>query len=748
METANGNSTAKNKSHANYREAKRVLQRRTRQLKDEWWKKKAEEIQEMHDKHDARGVFKAIKRICGPTIRTSQTVKSKDDTILDQPEEVLARWTEHFEQLLNQQSEVDETVIDNIAQRDTDFSMENPPSYTEVTDAIKKLKNNRCAGEDGVPAEIFKFAGDAFKKKLHKLVMQVWDIADVPQGWKNALIIKLYKKGDTLNCGNYRGISLLAVAGKILSNILLVRMENLLSDILPESQCGFRRERSTVDMIFSLNQIQEKCKEQNLDIYMVFIDLTKAYDTVNRRMLWKILAKLGIPGKVVKIIQNMHDGMKGKLSIEVGMSELFDIKNGLRQGCVLAPYLFNLYFAMVMAEAFRGIPDEAGVQINYKIEERLFDLRRLRTKQIQKECIRDLCYADDCGLIAHSLEHVQHLMSAVNVATKKYGLSVSIKKTEIMKQRVDEEQREETEGQEKSVMVDGVALKVVKDFPYLGCMLSNDTSLDREISARLRKAGTAFGKLWHRVWKPKGISMKTKIAIYRACVLSILLYGCQSWNTYKRHIQQLETFHHRCLRKIIGIPWQALVPTTEVLDRAEMPFIETMVRKARLKWLGHVRRMPNHRYPKMILFSEMSKGKRKQRKPRQRWKDIVKADLRAFGMKVTKWWLDSSRENKAGWRRKIFDGANSYNDAKRNTAIEKRLQRKKKETNQRKPTGNFECGVDGCKKAFAQASSRNRHIRSHHPKAINLKCPMCPKVCSNQSGLTRHQRIHKEKDKA
>ena len=136
------------------------------------------------------------------------------------------------------------------------------------------------------------------------------------------------------------------------------------------------------------------------------------------------------------------------------------------------------------------------------------------------------------------------------------------------------------------------------------------------------------------------------------------------------------------------------------------------------------------------------------KKPTQRWKDKVTADLRAFGMKVTKWWLDSSRENKASWRRKIFDGAKSYNDAKRNTAIEKRLQRKKKETNQRKPTGNFECGVDGCKKAFAQASSRNRHIRSHHPKAINLKCPICPKVCSNQSGLTRHQRIHKEKDKA
>lgn len=293
-------------------------------------------------------------------------------------------------------------------------------------------------------------------------------------------------------------------------------------------------------------------------------------------------------------------------------------------------------------------------------------------------------------------------------------------------------------------MIDGVALNVVKEFPYLGCTISNDASLDREISTRLRKAGVAFGKLWHRVWKPKGVSLTTKIAVYRACVLSILLYGCQSWNTYRRHIQKLETFHHRCLRKIMGIPWQDLVPTTEVLDRAGLPFIETMIRKARLKWLGHVRRMPEHRYPLKILFSELSLGKRNHSKPKQRWKDLVKSDMRNFGMDVTTWWVDSCKEGKAVWRRKVFDGAIAFDNAKRTTAMKKRFLRKKKEVTRAKPKGKFTCGVNGCKKAFTQASSRNRHIRSHHPKAVNLQCPLCAKVCTNQSGLTRHLSLHKK----
>ena len=120
-----------------------------------------------------------------------------------------------------------------------------------------------------------------------------------------ALIVALYKnKGSKADCGNYRGISLLSIAGKIFACIILNRLIAISEANLPEAQCGFRPGRSTVDMIFTVRQVQEKCLEQNLDLYSVFIDLTKAFDTVSREALLDVLARYGCPPKFIQIIRS------------------------------------------------------------------------------------------------------------------------------------------------------------------------------------------------------------------------------------------------------------------------------------------------------------------------------------------------------------------------------------------------------------------------------------------------------------
>ena len=111
------------------------------------------------------------------------------------------------------------------------------------------------------------------------------------------------------------------------------------------SQCGFRSGRGTVDMIFALRQVQEKAREQNTDLYMVFIDLTKAFDTVNREALWKVLIKLGLPKNMVSVITSFHSGMKGSVRVGGETSDNFDVTNGTKQGCVMAPVLFALFFS-------------------------------------------------------------------------------------------------------------------------------------------------------------------------------------------------------------------------------------------------------------------------------------------------------------------------------------------------------------------------------------------------------------------
>ena len=164
------------------------------------------------------------------------------------------------------------------------------PTVEEITAAIRTLKNNKAPGSDEIPAEVYKQEGASLMRTLHGLFLRIWG---TEEDFKDSIIVPIYKKkGDRSDCKNYRGISLLSVAGKILTRIIVNRLTRVIANnILPESQCGFRQRRGTDDMIFAARQVQENCREQQMDLYTVFIDLTKAFDTVSREGLWQLLHK-------------------------------------------------------------------------------------------------------------------------------------------------------------------------------------------------------------------------------------------------------------------------------------------------------------------------------------------------------------------------------------------------------------------------------------------------------------------------
>ena len=140
----------------------------------------------------------------------------------------------------------------------------------------------------------------------------MWRKEAIPQEFKDATIIHLFKrKGNPQLCGNHRGVSLLSIAEKVLATVLLNRLNEHLeqSGLLPESQCGFRKDKGTIDMIFKARQLQEKCQEQNINLYKTFVDLTKAFGTVNRESFWKIMAKFGCPTKFIAMVRQFHNGM-------------------------------------------------------------------------------------------------------------------------------------------------------------------------------------------------------------------------------------------------------------------------------------------------------------------------------------------------------------------------------------------------------------------------------------------------------
>ena len=140
--------------------------------------------------------------------------------------------------------------------------------------AILRLKDNKATGPDNITPEVTKYGGCALHRRLHNFIPYCWSAKCPPQHWKNANIILVHKqKGDRAECDNSRGISLLSVAGNVLAKIMLTRLlEHVVDLVLPESQCGFRSGRSSIDMIFVARQLQEKCREQHQDIFLAFVD--------------------------------------------------------------------------------------------------------------------------------------------------------------------------------------------------------------------------------------------------------------------------------------------------------------------------------------------------------------------------------------------------------------------------------------------------------------------------------------------
>ena len=256
----------------------------------------------------------------------------------------------------------------------------------------------------------------------------------MPQQLKDAYIIHLYKKGNRPLCDNYRGISLLAIAGKILARVMLNRLIlHLEHGVLPESQCGFRGGRGTVGMIFAARQLQEKCQEQYDDLFKTFIDLTKAFDAVCSDGLWLIMEKFGCPRKFTAMVRQLHDGLGATVLDNGDTSYSFPVTNGVKQGCVLAPTLFSMVFAAMLHDASQDNDD--GIQLKYKTDRGVFNLRRLKAKtKVKVAILRELLFSDDCALNSNTEVEMQQCMHHFSRACDNFGFTISTKATEVMQQ--------------------------------------------------------------------------------------------------------------------------------------------------------------------------------------------------------------------------------------------------------------------------------------------------------------------------
>ena len=694
-----------------FSELRKEVQVRLRQMEDKWWIDKACEIQCLADDHDLHGFYNAVKTIYGPTSGSTVPIKSADgSTLIKDRQGVVSRWAEHFNELLNRINPADPEVINRLPSLPPFAEMDSTPSFPEILRAIKALKNNKAAGPDGIPGEIFKYGGDLLHQRLYHFICVLWESERLPQQWKDANIVTIYKrKGDKSICGNYRGISLLSVAGKVLARVMLSRLISFVSDVvLPESQCGFRKERSTTDMIFVARLLQEKCREQHRDLYIAFVDLTKAFDTVNRSLLWTILAKFGCPPRFIKILQEFHTGMFARVVVGGLESDPFEVKVGVKQGCVLAPVLFNIYMSAVTLLSRYQLQLDDGVAFRYRLDGSLFNLRRLKAlTKTRNMSVFELQYADDAAFISHTAEGLQRTLSTTADTYTSTGLVINARKTEVLHQH-------SALGEQPPVTAFKVGaedIRQVDSFTYLGSVLSSSCDIEEEIQNRLRQATSAFGRLSRRVFLNHNITISTKVAVYNAVCVSTLLYGCEAWTIYRANIRSLEAFHIKCLQRILGITWADRVPHVTVLQRAGCVSVEALIIQRQLRWLGHVCRMEDSRLPRTILYGELTTGHRSAGGQKKRFKDHLKMTLKRCGVPPSN--LEHLTSDRVTWRSTCHNAVETLESARTQTLEERR---------------------------------RRRHARIDRGPLLpgeGIPCPTCGRTCASEFGLRSHQRRHR-----
>ena len=456
---------------------------------------------------------------------------------------------------------------------------------------------------------------------LHKLCQAIWEQEKLPSDWKRSVIIPIPKKKDKLDCSNYRGISLLCHSSKVFSSILLRRIKNRTEEILSEAQAGFRANRSTIDQIFVLRQLAEQYEEFGRELYVCYIDFKKAFDSVWRKGLWRVMRHYGYPEKIIRILEEMYNETFSAVRVDGELSDWFVTIVGVLQGCVLSPLLFNIFLEIIIATALDE--SDAGAMVNGEI-------------------FSNLRFADDIAVMAEGESDLQMAVDKIVDVSSSMGMCINAAKTEIQflgkgnitfQIKVNEQQLQQTE-----------------NFVYLGGNISTNDGSGKDIERRI---GLARGMLQtlNRIWTSKELSKQTKMRVYETLVKSVLLYNSETWTLKEKDKARLRVFEMTCLRKIEGVTRRDRIRNEEIRGRLHVQQdIVGDIAKRRLRYFGHISRMDDGRYPK-IAFNGYVHGQRRRGRPKKRWIDVVRADCNYMGMTVNSAARNSS--DRDGWRKSI-----------------------------------------------------------------------------------------------
>ena len=572
-------------------------------------------------------------------IQGTRYVKDESGAIKVKETEVRETWRRYFDGISNEGNDITLHDIPPAEGPIADFTLE------EVKEAVISMKNGKAPGPSNVNAEMLKLAGEPAVEALHAIFQHIALTGECPKKWSNSLTVALFKgKGDPLSCHSYRGLRLLEHGMKIFEKVLEKRLRSLVS--IGEQQFAYSRGKSCTDAIFIIRRLQERYMEKKKKLFHIFVDLQKAFDRVPRDVIRWALRRQKVPEHLINLVMSLYVDTTSKVCVAGGMSEDFGIGVGVHQGSALSPLLFIL----VMEEA---------------------------TKDRRKGGLMEMLYADDLVLTGGSKEEVEEMFKKWKEDMESKGLKVNIQKTKmlisgseespplqsrrfpcgvcgrgvgansILCQSCDKWCHKRCSGltsltgvtnfqcsmcvnntrstdEDERCVIDGVEIDVVKEFCYLGDVLSCKGGSERAVRARIASAWRKWKDL-ASLLRNRHVPLKCRGHVYSACIRPVLLYGAESWALTQHLAQQLRSFDRRMLRYMTGVSLSDRVDSAEVAGRCGLKQLEVVLRERRLRWFGHVKRRteeePIHR-----VLNVAVEGPRPRGRPRRSWLQTIQEE--------------------------------------------------------------------------------------------------------------------------
>lgn len=405
-------------------------------------------------------------------------------------------------------------------------------SLKELKEAAGILKPGKAVAIDNLNNEMLSCLVEVCPELILKLFNLILDSGDVLPEWVISFIVPIHKGGSKSDPSNYRGVSLLSCLGKFFLSILNNRLEQFSLDngILSASQLGFIKGNRTSDAhIIIRNLIDKYCHKNNKRIYSCFIDLSKAFDTVPRDILLQKLQGVGIKGKVFNIIRGIYTNDKAYMKIDGKITKSFPINQGVRQGCVLSPLLFNIFMAE-LAKDLMALKNGLMMD-NYKIN--------------------SIFWADDIVLLCENGDELNNMIKVITEYCKVNKLTINCKKTKcLIFNKTGRLIRE-------NIYLNGTVLENVRQYKYLGFVFTPSGEILTGLQDLRDRAFKAFHALKGKMGDSFNDDIPTALSLYDSLIKPILTYASDFWGCLKLpQNNPVENFHMKVLKQVLGVQKQ------------------------------------------------------------------------------------------------------------------------------------------------------------------------------------------------